>query len=399
MLTLLRRNRGFTTFLVTQGVSNLGDAVRNVAVPLYLLQLTHRPVLVAALAVLEGVPAIVLQLPCGVLADRWDRRRTLLLADVGRGLLTLLIPATALLHGPVVAVLFVLAVPLSALAALFGAGFAAVTPALVGRERVEQAYALVEGTESLAWVLGPLLAGVLVTTVGGANALALDGASFLCSALGLAAIRVPRPERASVRGRLGRELVDGLRFLVTSRALRRAQLTWTLYGAIGFGAVLGLVFVGSAGGAAGPRVASLAVAAYAGGSLLGTMLAGWRRPQAPSRAVAACLCATAAGAILVATGMGPAVVAGGLLFGLGEGAFLVIWLAIRAEATPDELMGRITGASGVLAQVAGAVAVAWMGFALQLVRGPGAFALLAALALLLAGWVALTRPMPAVAAP
>ncbi|HEY7202151.1 MAG TPA: MFS transporter [Candidatus Dormibacteraeota bacterium] len=393
MRTLLRRNRGFSIFLATQGLSNLGDGVRNVAVPLYLLQLTHRPALVAALGVLEAVPAITLQIPCGALVDRWDRRRTLLLADVGRGLLTLLIPLTALLHGPVVIVLFAVTVPLGALSALFGAGFAAVTPALVGRERLEQAYALVEGAESLAWVLGPIAAGALVATVGGALALAVDGASFLCSALGLAAIRIPRVQPAGRRGGLWRDLVDGLRFLAGSAALRRAQLTWTLYGAIGFGAVLGLVTVGSAGGTAGPRVASLAVAAYAGGSLLGTALAGWRRPASPSPAAAAALGAAAAGAALVASGLAAAVVAGGLLFGLGEGYLLVTWLTIRAELTPDELMGRITGVSGVLAQVASAVAVAWMGLALQFVGGRGAFGLLAALAVLLAGWVALARPM------
>lgn len=396
MLTLLYRNRGFSIFLVTQVVSNLGDAVRNVAVPLFLLQLTHSPTLVAALAIVEIVPSVALQLPCGALLDRWDRRRTLLLADVGRGLLTVLIPAAALAHGPLVLVLFATAVPLSGLSALFGAGFGAVTPSLVGRERVEHAFALVEGGESLAWVLGPLVAGVLVTTIGGANALALDGASFLVSALGLALIRIPRVLPAGERQPICQELLAGLRFLATNPVLRRAQLSWTLYGAIGYGVVIGLVYVGSGGGSAGPRVASLAVAAYAGGSLLGTLLAGQRRPSAPSLAIAVSLGGLALGAGLVATGVAVAVSAGALLFGLGDGYFLIIWMTLRAEVTPDELMGRITSAGSVLAQVASAIAMAWMGLALQFLHGPGAFGLLAFLALLLAGWVVLTRPLPAV---
>jgi MFS transporter, DHA3 family, macrolide efflux protein len=399
VLSLVRRNRGFTIFLVTQRISNLGDAVSAVAIPLLLLQLTRSPLLVAALALLETASRLVLQLPAGALVDRWDRRRTLLAADVGRGILTLLVPAAALVHGPVVAVLFALAVPLSALSSLSGAGFAAFTPALVGREHLERAYALVEGGESLAWVVGPAVAGVLVATVGGANALALDGASFLVSALGLALVRVGRVERTAAPASLLREMWDGLRFLLRSASLRAIQLSWSLYGAIGYGVVIGLVYVGSRGGSTGPAAAAGAVAAYAGGSLLGTVLAGSRRPRRPSSAVAACLGVLAAGALLVATGQAVSVVAGGLLFGFGEGYFLVVFLALRAEATPDELMGRVNSVGNLLAQAATGISVAWMGVALQRAGGTGAFALLAALATALAIWVAVARPLPAGATP
>ena len=96
-------------------------------------------------------------------------------------------------------------------------------------------------------------------------------------------------------------------------------------------------------------------------------------------------------AVLIAIGPGPAVLAGALLFGLGEGFFLVVYLALRAELMPDELMGRIGGVTGLLSRAAGAVGVAWMGLALRWLRGPGAFGLLAALSLLLAGWVVVMR--------
>ena len=393
MLTLLRRNRGFSIFLATQGVSNLGDAVRNVVVPLLLLQITRAPALVAALAILEIAPVVALQLPAGALLDRWDRRRTLLLVDAGRGMLTLAIPATALLHGPVVAVLFLTAVPLAALSCLFSAGFSSMTPGLAGREHVDRAYALVEGTESLAWVAGPVVAGALFVSVGGADALVVDGVSFLLSALGLAAVRVPRTERtepAAGRRSLRRELAQGVRHLVATPVLRRAVSTWTLYGSIGYGVVLGLVYVGSRGGSAGPALASAAVAAYGGGSLAGTLLAGWRRPSSPWVAISACLATLAAGALLVAAGLAATIVAGALLFGLGEGYFLITYLTLKTEATPDELMGRISSATSLLAMLASAVAVAWMAAALQFLGGAGAFLLLAALALALGGWVAVT---------
>jgi DHA3 family macrolide efflux protein-like MFS transporter len=395
LFALLRENRGFSIFVLTQGASNLGDSVRNVVVPLVVLQLTHSPALLAAIALLETVPYLVLQLPFGVLLDRWDRRRTLMLTDLGRGLVTLLIPAAALAHGPVLVILFVTAVPLAALSCLFGAGFGAITPSLVGRERMDRAYAIVEGVESAAWIVGPIVAGALAIAIGGIDALAVDGVSFLLSAVGLALVSVPRTERSAPQASLWQDLVAGLRFVVTTPALRRVQLAWTLYGAIGYGVVVGLVYVGSRGGSASPLLASLAVAAYAGGSLLGTMLAGWRRLPSSWRAISVCMVVLAVGSLLIAVGLMLPVLLGAFLFGLSEGFFLVVYLTLRARATPDELMGRANSIARLLSYVATGVAIGWMGLSLQWLHGPGAFGLLASFALLLAGWLAVSdRPQP-----
>jgi MFS family permease len=180
--------------------------------------------------------------------------------------------------------------------------------------------------------------------------------------------------------------------LIGNPPLRRVVMSWTLYGAIGYGAVTGLVYVGSHGGTTGPRVAALAVAAYAGGSVLGTLASGWRQPASPWLAISACLLVLALGAALVAAGLAETILVGALLFGLGEGFFLVVYLALQADVTPDALMGRITSAMSLLSSVAVVVGIGWMGLALQLLKGRGAFGLLAAGALLLAVGLALTRP-------
>jgi len=396
MLTLLRSNRHFSIFLATQATSNLGDAARNVIVPLLVLQLTHSPALVAAVLLVHTATSLVLRLPFGALLDRWDRRNTMLLADLGRGVLTLLIPLTAAFHGPVVLVLFAVAVPLSVFSTFFGAGFGAITPSLVEKESVARAYGLVEGGESLAWVGGPIVAGLLMTTFGAANALIVDGVSFLVSAAGLAVIRVPRSEvrdePGAERKSLWHNVLEGLRFLISNPPLRRVVTLWTLYGAIGYGAVTGLVYVGSHGGTIGPAVASLAVAAYAGGSVLGTLAAGWRQPASPWLPISACLLVIALGSALVAGGLAVTILVGALLFGLGEGFFLVVYLALQANVTPDALMARITSATSLLSSLAVAVGIGWMGLALQQLKGPGAFGLLAAFALVLAVSLVLTRP-------
>lgn len=166
----------------------------------------------------------------------------------------------------------------------------------------------------------------------------------------------PEPEPRSGAGApgprpsIGREVADGLRHVLATPVLRRVLLAWTLYGALGSGLVIGLVTVGTGAGATGPALASVAVAAYAGGSLLGTLAAGRRGEASPWRAIALSLVAVAAGAALVATVRPPGVVAGALVFGAGEGWFLIVYLAVRARATPAAMLGRVTALSALLAE-------------------------------------------------
>ncbi|MGZ6260252.1 MAG: MFS transporter, partial [Candidatus Limnocylindrales bacterium] len=84
----LRDNRDFVAVLSGQGISALGDAVTFTALPLLVFALTGSGVAMGVVAALETLPDLIVGLPAGALADRWDRRRMMLFADLGRGLLT-----------------------------------------------------------------------------------------------------------------------------------------------------------------------------------------------------------------------------------------------------------------------------------------------------------------------
>jgi DHA3 family macrolide efflux protein-like MFS transporter len=339
--------------------------------------------LVSAMALLETVPYFLFHLPFGALLDRWDRRKAMLLADLGRGILVLSIPVIGLLSGPVLPSLFLIAVPLSILSSIFGAGSGALTPRLVDRGSITQAYSLFEAAESIAWVAGPIIAGALATIFAPANALILDGLSFFVSAIGLMVITVKPLEKEGEHEPVWTRIVNGLRFLLSVGPLRRIQLYWSIYGVIGYGAIVGLVYVGSEGGSAGPAFATFAVSSYAFGSLVGTVAAG--RPLAKlANAIPLSLIAFASGALLVASNWGVAILGGAFLIGAGEGFFLVLYLARRAEVTSDAYMARIATTAALLARIATGISVTWMGLALEWWKGPGAFSTMALLALMLA---------------
>ena len=84
----LRSNRDFTVVLGGQAISAVGDAITLTAMPLLVLFLTGSGALMGTVAALGLLPNLLLGLPAGALADRWDRRRLMLWSDAGRALLT-----------------------------------------------------------------------------------------------------------------------------------------------------------------------------------------------------------------------------------------------------------------------------------------------------------------------
>jgi predicted MFS family arabinose efflux permease len=400
---LFQWDRDFGVFFCTQGISNVGDAAWNVLVPLYVLQLTHNPLQVSAVAVAEVGAYVALRFPLGALSDRREGRRLMIAADVGRLLLTLAIPVVSLLHGPTLTTIYIVIVPLAACSALFESASATAVPMLVPEDERGKAYAWQESLESLAWVVGPPVGGLLAAVAGTGRALALDSASFVVSIVGLVVIRKrfdPVPDSRDEP--LRTSMLAGLRLMISDRVLRRDQLIWSLYSVIGSGIVLGLIYVGTRGGRSGDVLATTAIAAYAAGSAAGTLLAGRisRSASSPWLAAAAGLVATAAGAGLVALGAVPAVLAGAALFGLGEGYVLVVHLTLRASATPEGYFGRITGFAGVVGQLTTGLSMVWLGLALRLAQGRTTFAIMGAAAALLAVWVALApKPLRATVGP
>lgn len=387
MLSLIVKNRGFAIFLSSQGGSNIGDSIRQVVLPMILLTHTGSAMLVAAAALLQIVPYFMLQLPFGAYLDRWDRRRSMLFADLGRAALTLAVPATVMLGGPVIMVVFIIAAPLGALSAIFNAGNGTIVPTLVERNSIKDAYALQEGVESLAWIAGPVVAGILISSVGAEIALAVDSLSFLGSALGLALTKIPPRVSPQSKTSLWMEIREGLQFFYGTVDLRTVQLTWNCFGLICFGTVSGLIFVGSQAGTGGAMTASLAVSAYAAGSSIGTVAAGKYSANISSRTIACDVLILAVGALLVSTQSDFAVLAGASLIGVSEGFLLVVYLSLRATITPDRLLGRITATATLLGRAASGLSVAWMGVMLDWRGGSEAFILLALLALMLAGWL------------
>jgi MFS family permease len=174
----------------SQVLSVLGDRVTSVALPFAVLAVGGDVGDVALTSTAQFLPFVLLAVPAGVWADRWDRKRILITSDVVR-LVTQAIAAALLLSGSAqVAHLAVLAAVFGSADAFFAPAFSGLLPTTVSPGNLQPANALRGLTFSLANVAGPVVAGVLIGFAGGPGAaLVFDAATFLVSVVLLLPLR------------------------------------------------------------------------------------------------------------------------------------------------------------------------------------------------------------------
>jgi DHA3 family macrolide efflux protein-like MFS transporter len=187
---------GLRTFAVIwfgQVISLLGSGLTSFALGLWVYQASGSVTQFALTALSATLPHLLLSPLAGSLADHWDRRRTMILSDLGAGLSTLAV-AALLLGG----CLQVWQVYLSAgVSAAFGAfqfpAYSAAIGTLVPRRHLGRANGLVQLGQAASEILAPLLAGALVGTIQVGGVIMIDCATFIFAVLTLLVVRIPQP--------------------------------------------------------------------------------------------------------------------------------------------------------------------------------------------------------------
>ena len=341
----LRRNRDFLILLVGQSLSAFGDAVTLIALPLLVLQITGSGIAMGIVGVLGRAPDLLFGLPAGVLADRVDRRRLMLLSDAARAALTALIPLSVLAGVPTLGVILLVTFPINAFRVLFMSGWTAAVPNLVGRRDLGRAVSAVEGLVSVSFVAGPAIAGILVGVVGASATLAIDAASFAFSAATLLLIRRPfQAERTTAPAGFMSEMREGMSFIAHHPVLRLAVGIWTAGGIVTAGLIAALTFAITVDRGLPAEDLGFIMSAYGVGNLLGAVIAG----QFTHGRLAPPLLGgyLVQGLAILSIGVPLSfplgvLLAGAFVGGLGSGFTIVAYLTYRAAATPDRLLGRV----------------------------------------------------------
>jgi MFS family permease len=219
------KHRAFATIWAGSFVSNIGTWMETVAIGVYVTQATGQAAWTGTVAALTYVPTVLLGPFGGALADRFDRRRFLVGVTLFQMLLATvltLLAATDRLSVAAVATIVLLA----------GCGFAvampavqAMTPDLVGPDDLLGAMSLGAAQFNLGRIVGPALAGLVITAGGLAWAFGLNAVSFGAVLVALALVRIPPLPRGDQRwSRVLRTIADGVTAARHDPGIRTALL-------------------------------------------------------------------------------------------------------------------------------------------------------------------------------
>jgi MFS family permease len=346
--TTLLEEVAFRRLWAGQTVSVFGSQVTSVALPLAAVVVLHASSLQVGLLTTASYSAFLgIGLPAGVWVDRLRRRPVMMTADLVRAAAVASVPVAAALGDLTLIQLYLAALTMSAGTVFFDVAYLAYLPGLVGRERMMEANAKLQMSQSLAQVTGPGFGGFLVGVLTAPVALLADAASFIVSVGALAAVHWQEPAPAVTESRsLPREIGEGLRFVFGHTILRMiagatssANLFISAYLAIivvflvrQMGLSPGLIGVLTSAGAAGGML----------GAFGATQLA---RRLGSARIIWLSLSVTAPFALLIPlTFRGPGLILyavgtfvlfmGGVIYNINQASF-------RQVVCPDNLQGRV----------------------------------------------------------
>ncbi|MFG6197946.1 MFS transporter [Nonomuraea sp. JJY05] len=343
--------RSFGFLLSSTALSNLADGLLKVGAPLLAVSMTRSPTLVSLAGAAATAPWLLLALHAGAIADRLDRRRIMVVANVARAAVLTLAGLAALL-GLLDLWVLLAAVLLAGMAEVFADTSAqSILPMTVPQDHLTRANGRVSTAQMIGNdFVGAPLAGLLVVAlpavVFGAPALLYGAAGLLLLGMrGTYRMDVPRAQGRPLR----RDIGEALRYLWSHRVLRSLAVTAGLLNlanaayfavfvlwAVGDGSRIGLE----------PGEYGLMTTAFAVGALPGSLLAGWAAGRfGELRALVGCWLMTSLLLIVPVIVPSPwTLYPTAVLWGVAGAAGNVLVISARQRLIPAELLGRVNSA-------------------------------------------------------
>jgi len=361
------RNLHYLLFWGGGSLSVVGSAMSRIAFPLLVLEITGSAASAGLVGALGALPYPILGLPAGALADRWDRRRTMIVCDLGRAAALGSVPLALWAGHASLLQLCIVAAIEGSLFTFYDAAWHAAVPRVVSAESLPSALALNQGTLGMAGIVGPPLGGVLYGVARSFPFLA-DAVSYLMSIGSLLLIRTPlQGERASGPAHPWEDIVDGLRWTCERPTVLLLGIAAAINDMVGAGLSLTIIVVARHAGASAPAIGLMFAIAAVGGTA-GSFLTGPLMARFSLRALMIGLvCGEVTLGPLFLLTVSPIVL--GVLTGLVwllRGPFALVQSTRRRQILPDEYQGRVNTFFELLKQGTDAIAFALTGVLLTI---------------------------------
>lgn len=380
-------NTKFRNLWLGQLVSQVGEGITGLTVLIAINHLTGSAASVAAMAVAMSLPSLLFGLVSGVYADRWDRRRIMIVSDVLRGLLVLCFLLVS--HRDQVWIFYVIAFLQAAIGTLFMPAKSALMPMIVSPELLPAANGLSQLTQGVANASGAALTGFMFGAFGTTGlAFGLSATTFFVSAWFVfkipASATAISAKRASSVGSVFSEFRQGLGFLLGKRNLVGAVLTIAVT-MLGMGAIgaLFVPFLSQTLGAPAHSLGTVSVAQLAGG-LIGSVSAAALVLRFKTHHLVF-VCVTLVGlliGVIGATDTLGQVLAAIFVISLLAAPVHVILTTLMQTSVPVEMLGRINSVMMVAIGLASVVSMLTAGVLSEMIGIREVFALAGAIVML-----------------
>jgi DHA3 family tetracycline resistance protein-like MFS transporter len=358
------KHRSFLFLWLGQTVSRVGDFMYEIALAWWVLQKTGDAALMGAVLIFALTPSIIFYLIGGVAVDRLSRVGLMLASDLGRGAVALVVGALAFTDRLEIWQIFVASLFFGFVDAFFQPAFAALVPQLVPESDLPSANSLTSISLQLGRVLGPAIGAGVIALIGIPLAFALNGISFLVSAvfiLPLLAIALPRAARETHTS-VFHDMREGIKTVMESPWLRISIIVFALTNITLAGPFsVAMPFLVNDNLHASVDTLGLIYATFPLGYIIGGIWLG-RQPKIRRRGVTMYVAAVVASLCLGAFGMLPPLWVL-LVMALINGAALemghLIWINSMQEIVPNEKLGRVVSIDNM-----GSFALMPIGFAL-----------------------------------
>jgi MFS family permease len=341
---VLREERQFRLLFLGQALSVVGDRITSVVLPFAVLSIGGSTTDVGIVAAAGFLPFIVLGLIGGVIADRIERRRIMVISDLLR-LATQLTAGVLLVSGQAEVW------QLAALTAVFGAADSFFAPAMGGLmpqtidqpHHLQPANALRSMSMSTGSIVGPVVGGLLVAAAGEGTALIVDAGTFGVSILCLLALRPRTVERAEVQEPFIADLKGGWREVRARTWVWSFLLAMVAYHVIVLPSIFVLGPVLMEDELDGATSWAVIVTAFGLGSFVSDFLLLKFRPRFALRTAACGLALASCQAVIIGSGLPIAAIAAVEFFAaIGVSAFFTLWETSLQEHIPEASISRVT---------------------------------------------------------
>lgn len=346
----------FYTLVITQTFSLIGSRMTSTAIGLRVFAETGNAAPLLLVAFFNELPAMLGNSFAGVLVDRWDRKRVLVLSDTGQAVGSLLLMLSFASGSFQLWHLYIIALMNGIFSMFQGPAKDAAITTLVPVQQRERANALQGMTFTLAGVVAPPLAGLLYELVRLPGIVLIDLLTFTAAVLVVSRLHIPRPaqteEGRASSGGFWREFAGGFRYLQTRRALFGLVLYFTVLNFLLNGSLeLAIPYIMTITGS--ETITGIVLAMNSLGGLVGgAVLAFWGGTRPRIHTVMPAMLIVGAMFVVHGSTRAPLLLAVSIFLLIGTLQSWAIFTSILQVKTPPDMQGRVFAMVGQLGYLA-----------------------------------------------